>query len=94
MQSDTRTTAVFNYIPHRRPINPNYKRWKQAYYQHLYHMFRLAAVESQSRNMNTLSPASFDSFCKFIFSCSSKHIQTTTDYAKSDSDDSDSDYDD
>ncbi len=66
-----------NYIPHKTPINPNYKRWKYAYEEHLINMYNLFAHSINEKFENKVDwndKNIFEKFCKYIFSISSKHI--------------------
>jgi hypothetical protein len=66
-----------NYIPHRTPNNPSYKRWYNNYQLHLrelYQIFVSTLTDRYEIKTDLYDNVHFNKFCFFIYKSSSKHI--------------------
>ncbi len=62
-----------NYIPHKKPIVPNFYRWKKYFNEDLEILYYTMINILKKRHDNDFE-LSFNDFCIFIFKNSSKYI--------------------
>lgn len=67
-------TVISNYIPHLTPKKPNYTKWLQTYYDDLLYLY-YSMNQVLMERVEESAPHDFPTFTRFIYHCSSKHIQ-------------------
>lgn len=63
-----------NYIPHKPPLNKNFYLWYKTYYNYLIDLFNITNESLNKRYEKHAKLINFNTFCKFIYNTSSKHI--------------------
>jgi hypothetical protein len=71
--------VIKNYIPHKTPINVNYNKWINCYYEDLINLYIIFSEDIVRKYPDTTidfknNNLLFNKFCIFIFKCSSKYI--------------------
>ena len=74
-----RKTVISNYIPHKKPMHPNFNIWFNEYKYNLACLFGILkeTIEEryfESTNNDWNSNELFIKFCRFIYTKSSKHV--------------------
>jgi len=71
-----RRSSISNYIPHKTPIYPNYKKWCIEYDMELRCLFGLfmESINNDNNNEYECDHILFNKFRNMIYNCSSKYI--------------------
>ena len=68
--------VISNYIPHKTPKKPDFARWLTTYYDDLLCLYNiLNQIIMERHDEDRTGDEDFKRFTRFIYSCSSKHIQ-------------------
>lgn len=68
--------VISNYIPYTTPKKPNFAKWLRTYYDDLLCLYdTLTQIIIERHEEDRTGDEDFKRFTRFIYSCSSKHIQ-------------------